>query len=568
MKSFHRAVVATALVLAGASIGCSNIAPPDKGDETIAPACADDLRFFESRVWGPILNVQCIGCHSASGPASGTAFVLETPDIPDHLQHNWATAAHVAGRTTGGTSVLLLRPSGKHPEGHRGGALIAPESPEYGDLQAFVGRVTKGECQAGAIGTVQCTGAAPGRRVLRRLTRDEFDHTITDLFGMPSRWGQAFVADIVKNGFDNDTASLVVSPLLADQIRKAAEDIADQALTKISSLVTCTPDPPGVDTCARTFVTSFGKRAFRRPLTAAETGRYVALHGSIAAEDGFAEGVRYVLTAMLQSSSFLYRLELGDLGPDNTYHLGPYEVASELAYLIWGTMPDDELLRAADSGALARPDEVERQARRLLAGSRSTKTFGRFAEAWLGLGVFPNVVKDEALFPDFTDAIRGAMLEEVTGFVDHVRRAGTGALPELHGHVRCPITRACGVLRCLVVGRRRDIPGPKPRRSLVARRSPVHLLVCDPHVAHPPRKVRTRATPLSKAVPAACDLDGAARRVRPEPADPRAVRGACGQRTVQELPPLDRSRGFRLRALRSGRALSRNGGRQSHRCPR
>src|SRR5262249_25751558 len=154
---------------------------------------------------------------------------------------------------------------------------------------------------------------------------------------------------IVKNGFDNDAASLVVSPLLADQIRKAADDIADQALAKLSTLVTCTPDPPGVDTCARSFVTSFGKRAFRRPLTDAETERYIALHSAIASEDGFSEGIRYLLSAMLQSSSFLYRLELGDLGADNAYHLGPYEVASELSYMIWGTMPDDQLIRAADS---------------------------------------------------------------------------------------------------------------------------------------------------------------------------------------------------------------------------
>jgi hypothetical protein len=431
MKRFGWAALTAAIVLGDSSAGCSNIAPPEKDAETAVPRCADDLEFFDEHVWGPILSVQCIGCHSGSGPAAYTGLVLETPDRPDYLQHNLATVSRVAARTTGGTSVLLLRPSGKHPEGHRGGALIAPESPGYGDLQAFVARVTKGDCQSGAMGEVACKGPAPGRRVLRRLTRDEYDHTITDLFGLPSTWGRAFVVDVVKNGFDNDAASLVVSPLLADQLRKAAEDVADQALTKMSTLVTCTPDPPGVDACARTFVTSFGKRAFRRPLTAAETERYVALQTSVTAEDGFAEGVRYVLTAMLQSSSFLYRLELGDLGADDAYHLGPYEVASELSYLIWGTMPDEELFRAADSGALARPEDVERQARRLLADPRSTKTFGRFAEAWLGLGVLPNVVKDTTMFPDFTDAIRVAMLEEATGFVDHVRRAGTGALPEL-----------------------------------------------------------------------------------------------------------------------------------------
>src|SRR6185295_8448303 len=126
--------------------------------------------------------------------------------------------------------------------------------------------------------------------------------------------------------------------------------------------------------CARSFIASFGKRAFRRPLTAAETERYVTLHTAIANEDGFAEGIRYVLGAMLQSPGFLYRTEIGDAGTDGNYRLGPYEIASELSYMIWGTMPDDELMRAADSGALAGADEVERQVRRLLADPRSTKT--------------------------------------------------------------------------------------------------------------------------------------------------------------------------------------------------
>jgi len=94
-------------------------------------------------------------------------------------------------------------------------------------------------------------------------------------------------------------------------------------------------------------------------------------------------------------------------------------------------MPDDDLFRSADSGALANPDEIERQARRLLADSRSGKAFARFAEEWLGLTVLPNVVKDATLFPNFTDTIRSAMLDEAGNFIDHVRRQGTGALPEL-----------------------------------------------------------------------------------------------------------------------------------------
>lgn len=429
IRSIPRAFAVTSLLCASLS-ACSNIAPPDKSAPTTATSCPDDLQFFDSHVWGPILSVKCIGCHNPAGPAGYTGLVLETPDQKDYLRHDFDVVSKVAARTSGGTSVLLLRPSGQYPGGHDGGTLVPPDSPEYADLQVFVNRVTKGECQSGAL-KAACTAPTPGRRVLRRLTRDEYDNTIHDLFAIDSTWGQAFVADVVQNGFDNDAASLDVSPLLADQIRKAAEDIADEALANVTTLVPCAPDAPGTDTCARSFIQSFGKRAFRRPLTEAETDRYVALATSIAATDGFTEGIRYTLEAMLESPGFLYRLEIGDPGSDGNYHLGPYEIASELSYLVWGTMPDDELFRSADSGALANADEIERQARRLLADPRSTKAFARFTEEWLGLTVLPDAVKDAMMFPDFTDAVRSAMLDEAGNFVDHVRRQGTGALPEL-----------------------------------------------------------------------------------------------------------------------------------------
>src|ERR1041385_4220941 len=220
MSRAVRLWLALASVLAGVLGGCNNLAPPDKAGAT-KTGCPDDLQFFETRIWGPILSVQCIGCHSGSGPAGYTGLVLETPDQPDYLKHNLDVTTHVAERTSGGTSILLLRPSGQYSQGHDGGTLVPADSPAYGDLQAFVNRVTNGQCDSGTVSKTTCTAPTPGKRQLRRLTRDEYDNTVHDLFGIDSTWGQGFVADIVKNGFDNDGASLSVSPLLADQIGRA-----------------------------------------------------------------------------------------------------------------------------------------------------------------------------------------------------------------------------------------------------------------------------------------------------------------------------------------------------------
>ena len=80
-----------------------------------------------------------------------------------------------------------------------------------------------------------------------------------------------------------------------------------------------------------------------RPATAEDVARYMAIFNMVASEDGFEEGMRWVLTALLQSPHFLYRSELGVHQEEGHYTLNGYEIASELSYLLWGTMPDEEL---------------------------------------------------------------------------------------------------------------------------------------------------------------------------------------------------------------------------------
>ena len=278
-----------------------------------------------------------------------------------------------------------------------------------------------------------CTDPGPGGRILRRLSRGEYDATVHDLLGLDAAWGASLTADTVVNGFDNNASALVVSPLLADQLRKAAEEIAAAALASPASILPCAP-AAGDAACAAAFVASFGKRAFRRPLLADEKARYLALHAGVAAKDGFALGVQTVIAAMLQSPSFLYRAELGEGGAGSradTTALAGYEVASELSYFFWGSMPDDALFAAAEAGELGTPNGIEKQARRLLADPRSDAALARFVEQWLEIDRLPNIAKDSATYPAFTAGMRVSMRDETRHFVRHVVREGTGALPEI-----------------------------------------------------------------------------------------------------------------------------------------
>jgi hypothetical protein len=410
---------------AGGHPGKNGSGAGSPGDEV---GCPDDPEFFQEHVYAPILGQKCIVCHAEGGLAQKSRMVLDPEDTAAAKEANFETVRALARIESDGTSVLLLRPTGRHPEGHTGGKLVDLGSSEYAALSSFVDRVTKGKCDSPL--TV-CDNPAASPRLLRRLSRSEYDATVSELFGIQSKWGAAFTADTVVNGFDNNASALVVSPLLADQARRAAEEIADSVFQSPGKLIPCDPAAMGEAQCAGMFIDTFGKRAFRRPLDASDHARYLALHTTVAAEDGFMEGAKTVVTAMLQSPHFLYRSELGGAAKDGLVSLTPHEIASELSYLFWGTMPDATLFAAADAGKLASADEIATQAERLLADPKSDAVLDRFVDEWLLIDNIVNVPKDETVYPGFTPGVRAAMRDETRAVFRQALREGEGTLPAL-----------------------------------------------------------------------------------------------------------------------------------------
>src|SRR5690606_35424649 len=128
----------------------------------------------------------------------------------------------------------------------------------------FVARVRgdEGACDGGELA---CQAGDPGPRLLRRLSRTEYDNTLSALFDIDARYAPALVADVVVKGFDNNAHALEVSPLLADQLRQAAEEVA--ATVAARPAMACAGDGAA---CARAWLESTGARVFRRPLTAPE----------------------------------------------------------------------------------------------------------------------------------------------------------------------------------------------------------------------------------------------------------------------------------------------------------
>jgi hypothetical protein len=281
-----------------------------------------------------------------------------------------------------------------------------------------------------------------GPYALRRLTVLEYSNTIRDLLGiaLTDAERRAFAADqVVGGGFEIGAA--LVNSVDSRQFLDVATRIADTASADLAKLMPqgCgAPAAAAEQDCFNKFVEQFGARAFRRPLAADEIARFGALYGKLRGGDvaaTFTEAVHDVLLGMLQAPEFLYRWELqGDPIKDgNLIKFGPYEIASRLSYFLWSSMPDDQLFAAAKSGALASPEQIGRQAQRLLADDRARDALHDFHMQWLGLYGVDEIEKGD-VYSDYTpETIGKAMIQETAAFVDATMFGpqATGKLDEL-----------------------------------------------------------------------------------------------------------------------------------------
>jgi hypothetical protein len=276
----------------------------------------------------------------------------------------------------------------------------------------------------------------PGPAFVRRITHLEYDNTIRDLLGTPTTVGDQFPTEEVRLGFDNNAAALSVSPDLAEEYLTAAETLATAAVTtNLATLVSCDPVAKGVDVCGQQFIAAFGQRAYRRPLSADDTALLKTAFDAGKATD-FATGVRLVIETILQSPQFLYRIEVGlapaagdpsiavtdGSAPNSTkvVRLDDWEMASRLSYLLWGSMPDDQLFAAAAAGKLSTEVDIAAQAQRMLKDPKAHDMVADFHNQWLGLDAISTVEKDPTVFKTFTPTIAGLMEQETKMFLDDV----------------------------------------------------------------------------------------------------------------------------------------------------
>lgn len=273
----------------------------------------------------------------------------------------------------------------------------------------------------------------PSAPVLRRLTQRQYANTVADLLGDglvisgPLEPDQPF-AGLLEVGASQAT----ISTWGVEQYEASAFDLAAQALRSPearSRLVPCDPSEAADLSCARRFVTELGRRAFRRPLEDEEIAalaRTATTGASVLGE--LDAGLELALAAILQSPSFLFRVELGEPDPDRPgeRRLTAFELATRLSYFLLNTTPDDALLEAAARGDLHEDGGLRKQAERLLASPGLREGIRSFFRQLLELDQLDRLSKDPTIFPHFTAELGATAREETLRLIDDLLIDGAG----------------------------------------------------------------------------------------------------------------------------------------------
>ena len=273
---------------------------------------------------------------------------------------------------------------------------------------------------------------------LARLGSSELASTLEGL--LPASTFEAIGGELALVPIDGASESLDATrrDITADHVRAHAV-VADAVGAHLAS----TPEAraelaPCLATaadraCVTELVRGWGARAWRRPLEEDEVAETLALYDSVLASDGETLALRAVVSSMLLAPAFVFRVEQGDGPTDGRVELTAHELASRLAFVLWGEAPDARGLSAAAAGALDGQEGLAAEVDRLLADPRARKHLSRLVSQWLLLDRDVGIDDVPAHIAEGleTDGLSAAAAEEARRLVEHLVWEEGAGLAEL-----------------------------------------------------------------------------------------------------------------------------------------
>jgi hypothetical protein len=382
--------------------------PDPHAAEKLAHARAE--RTFATKV-APLIAHNCLECHDTTLKKGGL----------DLSRRESALAGGESGRVIApgkpGDSLLWKRVSSNEmpPEGQ------PLSSAEMSLLKQWI--------DDGAVWSVNPIdpavykgNAGASEAWVQRLTVDEYIATVRSAVGVDiaQEARELLPPDLRADGFSNTAYNLNVDLKHVEAYARLAQLIVERMdvlkfagrFSKSRSLNT--------DATARKFVAAVGEWLLRGPLDNREVTNYSGILTSVASAGGsFEQGVALMVEAMLQSPRFIYRIEQ-QRGDGRERHVGDFELASRMSYIIWGGPPDAELFKAARDGQLSDPDRCRAQIDRMLKDPRAVSRSQQFISEWLNLDRLSNMQPNPERFPDWEPALGRDMRDETLAYFEEV----------------------------------------------------------------------------------------------------------------------------------------------------
>lgn len=256
---------------------------------------------------------------------------------------------------------------------------------EGGSLRGDGGASSVSNGDGSVAGAAFNAEVAPIRHLLVR----ELINAYSDLLGSSAAAAvdqSALLTDGLVGTYDNDASAQSMSQDRLEGFMNAAAQAANEALgnpRRVASTLGCAQTAIN-EACVKTFVQSFGRRAYRRPLSDEEVADYMTLFAS---ESMPLNGANLVLRAILSAPDFLYQPEIGAPYSQRAgfSRLTGYEIATKLSLLLLGTTPSETLLDDAESGKFDSAEAVGETAAEMLQDPRAKAYLRNFAINWLGI---------------------------------------------------------------------------------------------------------------------------------------------------------------------------------------
>ncbi len=330
------------------------------------------------------------------GPAGGSGAMSGTAGTPPATGGSVATGG-TGGSATGGTAGSS---TGGSTTGGAGGSMA-------------------GTGAGGSGGVTTCVPGVPASTQIPRLRNTQYDDVMNDLLG---------VTTLASAG--NGTPS----SLLAEDSGGAMTDIGwsayQNAANKLATEVMAGPNrakfiscDPAMPACLTSTIQSFGRKAFRRPLTDAEVAAFETLT-SVTPAGTPEQMATAILYTFLASPSFIMIPELAQDTEAGAIKLSSFEVAARLSFFLWNSVPDDALNTAADNGLLATSQQILEQAQRMvLVRAKAAPVVSAFHRAYADIRLgshWDSIDHDTTTYPKYSPAVRTAMMKEIDAFFENV----------------------------------------------------------------------------------------------------------------------------------------------------